>query len=147
WDELLDADVARLTAIEGIGEIIAEHISDGLEHLDQIIEHLLLHVTLTWPEPQEVVENSPLHDVGVVFTGAMQHMKRKEAQALVRELGGKTPASVSGAVRYLVLGDKDYDEFAAGKRTSKAKAAEKLKDQGADIEIISESAFLKLIDR
>lgn len=146
WDELLQADVARLTAIEGIGEVIAEHISEGLEHLAPIIEHLLLHVTLTWPEPQKTIENSPLQDVGVVFTGAMQHMKRKDAQALVRRLGGKTPSAVSGAVRYLVLGDKDFDEFAAGKLTSKAKAAKKLQDQGADIEIISESDFLKLVD-
>lgn len=146
WDELLAADVARLTAIEGIGEIIAEHIQEGLEHLHGIIEHLLLHVTLTWPEETVEVKDSPLQDVGVVFTGAMEHMKRKDAQALVRQLGGKTPSAVSGAVKYLVLGDKDYDEFAAGKLTSKAKAAQKLQDEGADIEIISESAFLKLVD-
>lgn len=146
WDELMEADVARLTAIEGIGETIAEHIQEGLEHLHSVIEHLLLHVTLQWPEPVQKIEDGPLQDVGVVFTGAMEHMKRKDAQALVRKLGGKTPSAVSGSVKYLVLGDKDYEEFAAGKLTSKAKAAQKLQEDGSDIEIISESAFLKLVD-
>lgn len=147
WDELLNADVARLTAIEGIGETIAEHIQEGLEHLHSVVEHLLLHVELTWPTPAEVVHDGPLQDKGVVFTGAMEHMKRKDAQELVRSLGGTTPSAVSKAVNYLVLGDKDYDEFAAGKLTSKAKAAQKLKNQGADIEIISESEFLALVER
>lgn len=146
WDELLEADVARLSAIEGIGEVIAEHISEGLDQLESILEHLLLHVTLQWPEKAEVVENSSLSGKGVVFTGAMAKMTRKEAQALVRERGGRTPSAVSGAVRYVVIGDKDYADFAAGKLSSKARAAKKLQESGADIEILSESAFLTLVD-
>lgn len=146
WDELLEADVARLTAIEGIGEVIAEHISQGLDQLESLIDHLLLHVTLRWPEKVEVVHDSPVSDKGVVFTGAMAKMKRSEAQALVRELGGRTPSAVSGAVQYVVIGDKDYDKFAAGKLSSKAKTAKTLQDKGVDIQIISESAFLTLVN-
>lgn len=145
WDELFTAGVPRLTAIEGIGETIAERIREGFEQLAGLIERLLMHVTLTWPEPTVAVEGGLLAGMAVVFTGTMDRMPRKEAQALVIEHGGTTPSAVTAKVRYLVLGDGDHDKFMSGAPSSKAKAAQKLAEKGAPIQIISESAFLSLV--
>lgn len=145
WEELYDAGVPRLTAIDGIGETIAERIREGFEQLEGLIERLRMHVTLVWPEKTEAVEGGAFAGMAVVFTGAMERMPRKEAQALVVANGGTTPSSVTAKVRYLVIGDADHRKFVDGARSSKAKAAEALIEKGAPLEIISESAFLSMV--
>jgi DNA polymerase-3 subunit epsilon len=81
----------------------------------------------------------------VLFTGALESLKRSEAQALVREAGGETPSSVSGKLTHLVIGDADLDRFKAGWRSSKLKKVEALNQKGADIQIIGETEFLRMV--
>lgn len=144
WEELYTAEVPRLTAVEGVGEVIAGRIREGFALLEGVIERLLMHVTLVWPVAEATVEG-PLSGVSVVFTGAMERMGRKEAQALVRQRGGTTPTTVTADLRYLVLGDADHAKYLAGERSSKAKRAEALQAKGAALEILSESQFLALV--
>lgn len=147
WDELLTADVARLTAIDGIGDVIAQNIEEGFAQLKEVIDRLLLHITLVWPIEAAGQElRHPLAGRAVVFTGAMEHLKRKDAQDRVREVGGSTPSAVSAAVHYLVIGDGDMADFEAGRLSSKAKKAVELQEKGHDIQIISESDFMKLVE-
>lgn len=132
--------------IDGIGEIIATRIVEGLQRLAPMIDRLLAHITLVWDEPAATVEG-PLSGLSVVFTGAMERLGRKEAQVLVREAGGLTPSSVTADVRYLVIGDEAHARYVAGERSTKLKRAEDLKAKGSPIEIIAESDFLALIGR
>lgn len=147
WEELENADTTRLTTIAGIGETIAVSIIDGLKQLQGIIQRLQMHVTLEWPEASPTTTEGLLSGTAVVFTGAMARMTRKEGQALVVEHGGTAPSSVTASVRYLVIGDSDYEEFLAGKHSSKAKAALKLQEKGSEIEILSESEFLSRVGK
>ncbi|NIT03932.1 hypothetical protein GTO10_03290, partial [Candidatus Saccharibacteria bacterium] len=40
-----------------------------------------------------------------VFTGGLAHLRREEAQEIVRELGGEVSSSVNKKVDYVVIGE------------------------------------------
>ena len=69
-----------------------------------------------------------------------------DAIAQVEARGGSAPSSVLKTLDYLVIGDADFEKFQGGWRSSKLKQAEKHNDQGSNIQIIGEQAFLKLLD-
>ena len=99
---------------------------------------MLRHVTVTVGEARE--QGGPLSGRSFVFTGRMEAMDRKQAQAAVRALGAETPAGVSAALTHLVVGvEKD------GAESSKLRSARKHNTKGASIEILDESAFLALL--
>lgn len=129
----------ELAAIHTIGEVIADKVVAGLATSSQQIDGLLRFVEL-----EEVTEHGekaaagPLAGVSVVFTGKLLAMDRKAAQKLVREAGGETPSSVTKTLRVLVVGDGKE-----GAKSSKELKGEKLVQQGADLEIITESEFLQ----
>lgn len=80
-----------------------------------------------------------------LFTGKLATMTRGEAQALVKKLGGTVASAVNGKLNYLVIGDEGSPLYGNGKKGSKQVKAEQLQAQGAEIAIISETAFLKKI--
>ena len=69
----------------------------------------------------------------VVVTGTLSSMGRKEAQDLIKQLGGKSAGSVSKKTDLVVAGES------AGSKLDKAKEL--------GISIVDESGFLKLIGR
>ena len=81
----------------------------------------------------------------VVFTGTLSSMSRKEAQIRVLEIGGKCSSGVSNSTNYLVVGEQDYETYGKGFKSSKLKKAEKILNDGKDIELLSENQFLELI--
>ncbi len=139
------ASVEDLVAIDGIGEIVAGKIVQGLAERSEAVDALLGEVEVFVPAPAPGTgDSAPLAGVSFVFTGALEQMGRKEAQERVRELGGETPSSVSAKTHYLVLGDADHARFLAGWRSSKLKKAEQLAAAGSPLRIINESEFLDL---
>lgn len=80
-----------------------------------------------------------------LFTGKLATMTRKEAQQKVKAAGGTSASSVTAKLDYLVIGDEGSPLYGQGKKGSKQLAAEKLRDQGSEIKIISETAFLQML--
>ena len=72
-------------------------------------------------------------------------MDRKSAQKLVKERGGTTPADVSKALDYLVIGDDGSPLLGEGAMSSKHKAADKLVADGAALRIITEAEFRGMV--
>ena len=138
------ASPEELLAVEGVGEILASRIVQGLQSLAPMIDRLLQHVTLT-AAATDVAASGPLSGQAFVFTGTLVAMGRKEAQKLVQQQGGQVPASVTSTTTYLVLGDADYADFEAGRVSSKLKSAQKLIASGSALQIIPEREFLKLV--
>jgi len=68
-----------------------------------------------------------------VFTGTLSRMAREEARRTVEELGGKTAASVSKKVDYVVAGEE------AGSKLDKAREL--------NIKILTEDEFLLLVQK
>ena len=118
---------AELTAIDGIGDVVAEALIQFFDepHNIEIFDALLKEV-----EPQAlaaVASSSPVSGKTVVFTGALERMTREEAKAMAERLGAKVAGSVSKKTDLLVAGP------GAG---SKLKDAEKF-----GVEVIDEAAW------
>jgi len=141
---LRNATPEQLLTVEGVGEILAARIVDGLKDLAPMIDRLLEHVNLTVASTDQS-PSGPLSGQAFVFTGTLVAMGRKEAQKLVQQLGGMVPATVTSSTTHLVLGDADYADFEAGRVSTKLKSAQKLIASGAAIQIIPEREFLKLV--
>jgi hypothetical protein len=80
-----------------------------------------------------------------LFTGKLATMQRKEAETQVRQAGGAVASGVTNKLHYLVIGDEGSPLYGHGKKGSKQLKGEELNAAGANIKIISETAFLKLL--
>ncbi|HEX5270254.1 MAG TPA: BRCT domain-containing protein, partial [Gemmataceae bacterium] len=80
-----------------------------------------------------------------LFTGKMATMPRKDAEDKVKQLGGVKASSVTKSLHYLVIGDEGSPLYSGGKKGDKQTKAEQLNAAGANIRIISETAFLQLL--
>jgi hypothetical protein len=80
-----------------------------------------------------------------LFTGKMATMPRKEAEDKVKQLGGVKASSVTKNLHYLVIGDEGSPLYSGGAKGDKQTKAEQLNAAGANIRIISETAFLQML--
>jgi DNA ligase (NAD+) len=69
----------------------------------------------------------------VVFTGRLESLSRREAEALVREAGGRTAGSVSRATDLVVAGADPGSKLARARQLG--------------VKIVTEAEFLKLLRR
>lgn len=97
------------------------------------------------PTTDSFSESHPFYNSHIVFTGTLQSMVRKEAMQKVVDAGGHCQNSVNHQTKFLVMGDREFQKFADGKKSSKLKKAEELASYGQEIEIISEEDFLALL--
>ena len=151
-DDIFALTPEELAEIHGIGDVIARTVCAGLTARRAMIESLLEHVRPVFPDPEtlraeeERAAQGALAGKRFLFTGTLESMTRKEAQQRVKELGGETPSAVSRELDYLVIGDKDYERYEGGWRSSKLKKALGYNDEGHEIAIINESRFLALLE-
>ena len=100
-----DADAtAELTAIGGVGAVVAEALVDFFreEGNEAMLDDLLGEVT---PEPLEAASTtSPVAGKTVVFTGSLEQITREEAKAMAERLGAKVAGSVSAKTDIVVAG-------------------------------------------
>ena len=87
----------------------------------------------------------PLFGQTIVFTGALSSMQRREAMQLVANIGGVNANSVTKKTNYLVVGSEEFAASVKNGKTTKMKKAEELRLKGADLSVISESAFFDLL--
>ncbi len=139
--KLRNASVESMAATEGIGEITARQIKEGLDAVSQQMNELLNMGVVTIEEGRahraEVesgVRKLPLQGKSFCFTGALERRTRNEAERLVRQLGGEAKSGVSGALSYLVTNDP------AGSSSKLAKA------RRLGVTVISEEEFDSFID-
>ncbi|NLF83452.1 MAG: NAD-dependent DNA ligase LigA, partial [Candidatus Gastranaerophilales bacterium] len=132
-DELKFAKYEDLSAIEGIGEKVAESIVNFFKNPDIIgmLEKLQKYGVKLYGEKQDVSKDLPLAGKTFVLTGALQSMTRIAASDIIVELGGKTSSSVSKNTDYVVAGEEPG---------SKLDKARKL-----NVTILNEEEFLNLI--
>jgi hypothetical protein len=79
------------------------------------------------------------------FTGKLATMGRKEAEGKVKAAGGTASSTVTKKLHYLVIGDEGSPLLGQGKKSDKHTKAEELNEAGANIQIISETSFLRML--
>lgn len=79
------------------------------------------------------------------FTGKLANITLPEAEAQVKAANGTATANVSPKLHYLVVGDSGSPFLGQGNKGAKHIKAEELNSKGANISIISETAFLQML--
>ncbi|MBI2346206.1 MAG: DNA ligase (NAD(+)) LigA, partial [Deltaproteobacteria bacterium] len=128
----------ELASIHGVGPVIAREVVAGLRANEPLIKRLLKHVRVTSIQHAQKKERGPFSGRHVLFTGTLLAMERKTAQQLVEKEGGIAASGVSKSLDYLVIGD-------GGGTGSKLAKARELVVTGAELKIIGEKEFLKLL--
>jgi DNA ligase (NAD+) len=123
---------AQLTAINGVGEVMAQSLVDAFQNPAEraAIDALAAQLTVQPVEARGAVD-SPVAGKTVVFTGTLEKMTRAEAKARAEAMGAKVAGSVSAKTDLVIAGP------GAG---SKAKDAERF-----GVRIIDEDTWLELI--
>ena len=132
--ELQMASAEELSALDGIGEVIANSIAEYFknEKNQQILDHLLAEVTLEKPEENTSVQI--FEGMNFVITGSVEHFaNRNEVKAVIEAKGGKVTGSVTSKTNYLINNDTTSN-------SAKNKKAKEL-----NIPIISEKDFLEML--
>ena len=81
----------------------------------------------------------------IVFTGKLDTLSRKQAQALVTALGGKPKVAVTKDTTILVVGKSNINLFQEDSRSLKMQKVEALQQEGLLISVLSEKAFLEQV--
>ena len=129
-DELKNASIEKLSAIDGIGDKIARNIYEFFhnEHNLQTLEEFKnLGFDFT---PSQITKTDELAGKTFVLTGTLQSMTRDEASDIIKSKGGKTSSSVSKKTSFVIAGENP------GSKLDKA--------LGLGVIILNEEEFKKL---
>lgn len=135
-DALETASVEDLSAVDEIGDIIAESVHEylrsplGTASISQLRQ---VGLDLTEEKPSGGESSEAFFGKTFVVTGTLSNRTRDEAKALIVSLGGKCSGSVSSKTDYLLAGEK------AGSKLAKAN------DLG--IQVLTEADFKALLNQ
>ncbi|MGN0183806.1 MAG: NAD-dependent DNA ligase LigA [Aristaeellaceae bacterium] len=128
-DALRNAKREELLQMDDVGEILADSIAGFFEDAANLrLIEALLAAGVNPEAPAQAVAGGPFEGMTVVVTGTLARFSRAEAEAAVRNAGGKAAGSVSKKTSLVVAGEN------AGSKLDKANAL--------GVEVIGEAEFL-----
>ena len=132
-EELEKLTAAELTAIDGIGEVLANDYVSFFANENALSEYHELLKELDIAEPEEINTSSGISGKTFVITGSVNIWKnRNELKAYIESNGGKVASAVSSKTDYLINNDSTSN-------SSKNKTAKSL-----GIPIITEEEFKEM---
>jgi DNA ligase (NAD+) len=120
-----------LTAVEGIGEVVAQAIVEFFKEPRNRKALAALLGEISVERMEEARRDTKVAGKTVVFTGTLERMTREEAKAMAERLGAKVAGSVSKKTDYVVAGP------GAGSKLAKAK--------DAGVAVLTEDEWLALV--
>jgi len=131
-DNLMQAKIDDLLEIDEVGPVMAESVINFFKQKSsQELIKKFKKAGLVLAEEKKVGPQ-PLKSKKFVFTGELASFTRKEAEDLVRSLGGEASSSVSKNTDFVVVGENPGSKY------------DKAKELG--IKIINEEEFKKMIE-
>ena len=130
-ENLQNATLEELTAVDDIGEITAQSVLDWMASPQS--RHLIQRLREAGVNMTAAEQGSDQRFAGMTFvlTGALEKFTRDEASEMIEARGGKASGSVSKKTTYVVAGE------AAGSKLRKA--------QELGIPVLTEDEFLELL--
>ncbi len=125
---LRTAGVEEIEAIDGVGPIVAQALHEYLDDDANAAEIARLAEAGVRMDEDTSARGGPLEGDIVVVTGALERWSRNEAEALIKELGGRVSGAVGKQTSYLLAG------AGGGAKRTKAEELETL--------ILSEDEFI-----
>ncbi len=135
-DDLSNATIEELTAIDEIGIRIAESVQEYFaqnSNITQIQELKIAGLCFNSKENENVLQSSKLSEKTFVISGVFERFSREDLKKLIEENGGKILSSISAKLDFLVAGDN--------MGPAKLEKANKL-----NIQLISEEELAKMLD-
>jgi DNA ligase (NAD+) len=133
-DALVAADAERISAVPGVGPVIAEAVVGFVrDRRNQALLKRLKALGLTLVEPRQAAAGGPLAGQTFVVTGTLPTLSRQQAADLITAAGGHVTDSVSKRTTALVVGAD------AGSKLDKARAL--------GVELIDEAELLRRAHR
>ena len=128
------AGVEEIEAIDGVGPIVAQALREYLDDDANAAEIARLAEAGVRMDDDTSARGGPLEGDIVVVTGRLERWARNEAEALIKEMGGRVSGAVSKQTSYLLAG--------AGGGAKRARAEE------LETPILSEDEFVaRLVER
>ena len=130
-EAIMQADVEKLQAVEGIGPIVAQSVYDYFRsdtNLKVINELLAAGVEA---KHSSTKISSELDGKTFVVTGTLEHFSRSDIEQMIKDHGAKVSSSVSKNTDYLLAGKE------AGSKLDKATEL--------GVPVISEQDFIKML--
>ena len=132
FERMKSADVKTLSAIEGVGEVIASAFAEYMRDEDNLLKISNLMAELKVETPVVEEGSQTLSGLSFVITGSLNHFaNRNDLKDIIEAMGGKVTGSVTGKTTALVNNDV----------TSTSSKNKKAKELG--IKILSEDDFLE----
>lgn len=132
-EAFMSAGREELALVGDIGTVIAAAVADFFKsEATRAMVAELGSLGLRMDEP-ESASGGALEGKTFVFTGELRSLTRGEAQALVRELGGRETSSVSAKTSYVVAGADPGSKLAKARKLG--------------VQVLSEEEFLRLAGR
>ena len=130
-DAIRQATQEEIAEIDGFGGVMAQSVAEffAKEGTADLIGRLTkAGVNMTWHgEPK----GTALEGKTIVVTGTLSRLSRQEAEALIKQNGGKASGSVSKKTSYVLAGE------AAGSKLTKA--------QSLGVPVITEEEFFAML--
>jgi len=133
-DALMNADEATLAATREVGPIVARSVRNFFGNPENLaaIERLRRGGVRFPPvERRAAPSDAAFAGKTFVFTGALEHFTRHQAEALVKQRGGRAASSVSPKTHYVVAGE------GAGSKLARAREL--------GVEVLSEADFRRML--
>ncbi len=130
-DALRAATLEAIEDIDGIGPIVAEAVHGYLKDADYSAQIDRLAAVGVRMDDETSAGGDVLEGEVLVVTGALERWSRNEAEALIKQLGGRVGGSVTKKTTYLVAG--------AGGGQKRTRAEE------LDTPVLSEQEFVELL--
>ena len=131
-DNIINSTTEQIALIQGIGDIIANEITEFFKNPDNI--KLINELKELGINPKHNNDKTDeLKGLTFVLTGTLETLTRDEASDIIKKMGGKTSSSVSKNTSYVIAGTS------AGSKLDKA--------QNLNIPILTEQDFLSMIGK
>ena len=131
-DALRNAGRDALVQMEDVGEIVADSIAGFFEDENNLrLISALLEAGVNPRAPEGIAAGGAFEGKTVVVTGTLSQMSRAEAEAAIRNAGGKAAGSVSKKTSLVVAGEN------AGSKLAKANSL--------GVTVIGEEEFIKML--
>lgn len=133
-EKMMQASPEDLSAIDGVGEVIANAFVAYFRNEKHVEEVKKLLQELVIPKEEKQEGEQIFAGVNFVITGSVEHFSnRNEVKEVIERKGGKVTGSVTSKTNYLINNDT----------TSTSSKNKKARELG--IAIISEEEFLKML--
>ncbi|HEX9199292.1 MAG TPA: helix-hairpin-helix domain-containing protein [Acidobacteriaceae bacterium] len=131
-EDIIDADIPTLTAINDIGPKVAVTIHDFfLNERNRALVDRLKDLGLTMLAEKKV-RTSTLEGLTFVLTGTLPNLTREAAKEMIESAGGRVSGTVSKKTNYVVAGEE------AGSKLDKA--------QSLGVAVLDEAGLRALLD-